>query len=202
MARMELISGIERRRRWSDDAKLRILAEAEQPGACIGDVARRHDIYPAQIRLWRKMFTTFDLPGALVPVDIVDDAGVGGGVERRGPGNGYYQAFYRQICYLTAMRISISMLSPGELQAAIAQRAKQRRLDLELTQAGLAERSGVSLGTLKQFERTGKASLDAVIRLAFALEAEEEFAALFPSRPPQTIDDIVSPRTRQRGRRR
>ena len=116
--------------------------------------------------------------------------------------NGYYQAFYRQICYLTAMRISISMLSPGELQAAIAQRAKQRRLDLELTQAGLAERSGVSLGTLKQFERTGKASLDAVIRLAFALEAEEEFAALFPSRPPQTIDDIVSPRTRQRGRRR
>jgi len=35
MARMELISGIERRRRWSDDAKLRILAEAEQSGAHI-----------------------------------------------------------------------------------------------------------------------------------------------------------------------
>ncbi|WP_154663325.1 transposase, partial [Rhizobium giardinii] len=30
-----------------------ILAEADQPGVRIGDVARRHDIYPAQIRLWR-----------------------------------------------------------------------------------------------------------------------------------------------------
>jgi transposase len=53
MARMEVISGIKRRRRWSDEAKLTKLAEADQPGVRIGDVARRHDIYPAQIRLWR-----------------------------------------------------------------------------------------------------------------------------------------------------
>ena len=45
MARMEVISGA-RRRRWSEEAKLKILAEAEQPGARIGDVDRRHDIYP------------------------------------------------------------------------------------------------------------------------------------------------------------
>ena len=94
------------------------------------------------------------------------------------------------------------MTSPSEVLADLAQRARQRRLDLELTQAGLAERSNVSLGTLKQFERTGKAQLETVIRLAFALGAEEEFAALFPPRPPQTIDDILSPRARQRGRRR
>jgi transposase len=37
---MEIISGVERRRRWSDEAKLRILSEADQPGARIGDVAR------------------------------------------------------------------------------------------------------------------------------------------------------------------
>lgn len=41
MARMEIISGTERRRRWSDEAKLRILEEADEPGAHIGDVARR-----------------------------------------------------------------------------------------------------------------------------------------------------------------
>jgi len=50
---MEIISGVERRRRWSKEAKLAILAEVDQPGVRIGDVARRHDIYPAQIRLWR-----------------------------------------------------------------------------------------------------------------------------------------------------
>jgi len=70
MARMEIISGIERRRRWSKAAKLEILAEADQPGVRIGDVALRHDIYPAQISLWRKcrkvgtfetsLFLTFD----------------------------------------------------------------------------------------------------------------------------------------------
>ncbi|UJW77585.1 transposase (plasmid) [Rhizobium sp. SL42] len=58
MARMEIISGVERRRRWSKEAKLAILAEADQPGVRIGDVARRHDIYPAQIRLWRKRLAT------------------------------------------------------------------------------------------------------------------------------------------------
>ena len=56
MGRIEIVSGTERRRRWSDETKLRILAEADQPGARIGEVARRHDIMPGQIRYWRKTF--------------------------------------------------------------------------------------------------------------------------------------------------
>ncbi|UYZ10751.1 transposase [Agrobacterium salinitolerans] len=56
---MEIISGVERRRRWSKEAKLEILAEADEPGVRIGDVARRHDIHPGQIRLWRKTFSHF-----------------------------------------------------------------------------------------------------------------------------------------------
>ena len=88
MARMELISGIERRRRWPDDVKLRIVAEANQPGVRIGDVARRHDIYPAQIRLWRNAFAEFGVPGALVPVNIVDESGVRNDVAPMGLSNG------------------------------------------------------------------------------------------------------------------
>ncbi len=57
---MEIMSGTERRRRWSDEAKLRILAQADEPGARIGEVARRHDVHPGQIRLWRKSFTRSD----------------------------------------------------------------------------------------------------------------------------------------------
>jgi hypothetical protein len=37
MARIEVMSGVERRRRWSREAKLRILAEADQPGVRIGE---------------------------------------------------------------------------------------------------------------------------------------------------------------------
>nr|ASK46219.1 hypothetical protein [Agrobacterium vitis] len=66
MARMEIMSGTERRRRWSDEAKLRILAEADEPGARIGEVARRHDVHPGQIRLWRRSFIRKDLPESMI----------------------------------------------------------------------------------------------------------------------------------------
>ena len=41
---LEIISGVERRRRWSDADKLRIVAEADEPGARVAEVARRHEI--------------------------------------------------------------------------------------------------------------------------------------------------------------
>lgn len=54
MARMEIITGGGRRRRWTDEDKLRVLEEAAQPGVRLSDVARRHDILPQQIRRWRR----------------------------------------------------------------------------------------------------------------------------------------------------
>jgi len=72
MARIEVMSGVERRRRWSREAKLRILAETDQPGVRIGDVARRHDIYPAQIRLWRHTFGHFSA-ATFLPVQLVEE---------------------------------------------------------------------------------------------------------------------------------
>lgn len=72
MSRMEIISGIERRRRWSKEAKLAILAEVEEPGVRIADVARRHDIYPGQIRFWRKTLSPFDRPTSFLPVQFLD----------------------------------------------------------------------------------------------------------------------------------
>jgi transposase len=41
---MEIITGVERRRRWSAAEKLRIVAETEQSGAGIAAIARRYDI--------------------------------------------------------------------------------------------------------------------------------------------------------------
>lgn len=43
-----------RRRRWSDEAKLRIVQEASVPGARVRAVARCHDVSPSQIYDWRK----------------------------------------------------------------------------------------------------------------------------------------------------
>lgn len=43
-----------RRRRWSDDQKVRILEEASADGASVRAVARRHAVAPSQIYDWRK----------------------------------------------------------------------------------------------------------------------------------------------------
>jgi hypothetical protein len=45
------VRGVGRRRRWSDEAKGRIVAGAIAPDAMIADVARRHDLIPASSEL-------------------------------------------------------------------------------------------------------------------------------------------------------
>jgi transposase len=54
MARFEVITGPERRRRWSEDQKRAIVAESFAPGAVVFDVARRADISAGQIYRWRQ----------------------------------------------------------------------------------------------------------------------------------------------------
>ena len=50
---MEIITGVERRRHWRTEDKLRIVAEAERPGARFVDVARRHEVSRGLLRQWR-----------------------------------------------------------------------------------------------------------------------------------------------------
>src|SRR5262249_58949249 len=54
MRRVEVISGPERRRRWSDEQKRAIVAEAFAPDASVSAVARRVDVVPGQIYRWRR----------------------------------------------------------------------------------------------------------------------------------------------------
>ena len=50
---MEIITGVERRRRWTLEEKLRIVAETEQPGAGIAEIARRYEISRGLLWNWR-----------------------------------------------------------------------------------------------------------------------------------------------------
>lgn len=52
--RIEIITGRERRRRWSIEEKLRIVAETEEAGARVADVAARHGVYPGLLFTWRR----------------------------------------------------------------------------------------------------------------------------------------------------
>jgi transposase len=53
-SKMEIITGVERRRRWRAEDKLRIVAELEQPGACFAEVARRHEVSRGLLWNWRR----------------------------------------------------------------------------------------------------------------------------------------------------
>lgn len=54
--RIEVINGVERRRKWADERKIAIVAEALEAGVVISDVARRHDVNPSQLFGWMKQF--------------------------------------------------------------------------------------------------------------------------------------------------
>jgi transposase len=51
--RLEVITGALGRRRWSAEAKTRIVAESLAPGVMISEAARRHDLRPQQLFAWR-----------------------------------------------------------------------------------------------------------------------------------------------------
>src|SRR5882724_10439249 len=89
------------------------------------------------------------------------------------------------------MEMSIKISSPREDALELAAKVRERRRDANLTMEGLAARARVSLGTLKLYERSGRASIEFVIAIAFALEAETEFKDLFPRKPRRSIEDVL-----------
>jgi transposase-like protein len=54
MTQITLLTGPERRRRWSDDERRRILAAAFMPGAIVADVARQFEVSTSLIYKWRQ----------------------------------------------------------------------------------------------------------------------------------------------------
>jgi transposase len=49
-----VLSGPERRRRWTTAEKLRIVEESLAPGASVVEVARRHDVHRNLVTVWRR----------------------------------------------------------------------------------------------------------------------------------------------------
>nr|WP_271586901.1 transposase [Bradyrhizobium sp. CCBAU 53415] len=58
MTTVTVLSGPERRRRWSTAEKLRIVEESLAPGGSVVEVARRHDVHRNLITVWRRQART------------------------------------------------------------------------------------------------------------------------------------------------
>ena len=68
MGQITVMTGPERRRRWRDEERFQILAEAFAPGACVADVARRWDVSTSLIYTWRRNLRREQAEGAALPM--------------------------------------------------------------------------------------------------------------------------------------
>lgn len=97
--------------------------------------------------------------------------------------------------------MSFTIMSSEDIAAEMATRLRSRRLVQNLTQEGLARRSGVALGTLKKFEHTGQIALVSFIRLVMTLKDESALEKLLLKQKFETLDEVLqSAKKPKRGR--
>ena len=82
--------------------------------------------------------------------------------------------------------------TPPDVLQGIAERMRARRKEQGLTQQELSRKSGVSLGSLKRFEREHQISLESLMKIAFALGCEDDFGALFSKRGYGSIEEVIA----------
>jgi transposase len=77
--RVEIITSVERRRRWSSAEKQQLVSASLEPGASVSAVARKAGIQPGQLYGWRRQLGVRARVG-FAPVRIEPEAAAGGGV--------------------------------------------------------------------------------------------------------------------------
>ena len=89
--------------------------------------------------------------------------------------------------------LNINISTPSTMMQTLKDRFKERRLSLDLTQEGLANKSGVSLGSLKRFESSGQVSLESLLKLSLVLECLDDFSTIANKREiqVQSIDELI-----------
>jgi len=96
---------------------------------------------------------------------------------------------------------------PSKVQKKLAENVRLRRLQMDLTQDGLAKRSGVPLPTLRKFEQKGTISLESFLKLQMVLGGLEDILKATEVKEIEfsSIDDVLEAAntpTRKRGKRK
>ena len=80
---------------------------------------------------------------------------------------------------------------PGDVRLDLAHKHKKLRKQKGLSQSDLAERSGVSLGSLKRFETKGQVSLESLLELVFILGRLSDFEnVLKPNQDLKHVEEL------------
>jgi len=113
MSHAVLLTGPERRRRWSFQDRAQILAEAFAPGAVVCEVARRFDVSTGLIYTWRRQVLAQGTDPAFVPAKLVGF-----------PNNGDAAEPAMCVDFPNGVKVKIGAAAPSELAAAVMRALK------------------------------------------------------------------------------
>lgn len=95
-----------------------------------------------------------------------------------------------------------SLKTPKDVRLALAKRAKDRRLMLNISQTELSERTGASLSSIKRFENSGEVSLKTLLEIALVLSSLEGFDGVFAPPPVGSLFEKAPKKRLRSGRKR
>ena len=82
--------------------------------------------------------------------------------------------------------------TPNDIAKELIEKIKQHRKKLKISQAQLAVKSGVSLGSIKRFESKYEISLNSFIKILIALNLEQDLENLFTQKNYNSIDEVIN----------
>ena len=86
----------------------------------------------------------------------------------------------------------LNQKTPNEIAKNLADKVKKHRKKLKISQEVLAQKSGVSLGSIKRFETKYEISLQSFIKIAIALDLDNDFEKLFTVKSYSSIDEVIN----------
>ena len=86
----------------------------------------------------------------------------------------------------------LNQKTPNEIAKSLADKIKERRKKLQISQEVLAQKSGVSLGSIKRFETKYEIALQSFIKIAIALDLDKDIETLFTQKTYNSINEVIN----------
>lgn len=86
---------------------------------------------------------------------------------------------------------------PTDVMHEVALKHRSLRKSKKMSQSELAERSGVSLGSIKRFERSGQISFESLLKLAHVMDRLNDFDSLFLKNESEIPENLFSDKMRK-----
>ena len=88
----------------------------------------------------------------------------------------------------------LNQKTPNEIAKSLVDRIKEHRKMLKISQEVLAQKSAVSLGSIKRFETKYEISLQSFIKIAIALDLDNDLENLFTQKTYNSISEVINGR--------